>query len=165
MKIHGKSLHTSSLSSHVTAEVFEKSYRKFMEQAEKNAVSKKAHGKRIPYGLNDRTEFDGGDFVQHFGQGSASKTPYLNWWVVSVYYIIGSRIVIGIEENRFPHLGKMTPIKYEMIGNKKERIAVFYETPVENIDFRKLYESFINVSEEVMQLNRLAGHKDRDLLL
>ena len=74
----------------ITAERFEMAYKLFMEQADKNAISKKSNGEKLPFGVtkedDDRIkEIDGwGRFgvAQHYGQGAASKTPYLNWFVV-----------------------------------------------------------------------------------
>lgn len=48
-------------------------------------------------------------------------------------------------------MNKMTPIKFEQIGNKKINVAVFYESDVDKVDYEKLYECFINVSEQVMK--------------
>ena len=102
--------HSSELGRNVTLDKFKTAYRMFMEQAEKNAISKKSEGKRFPYGFSDNYKFDGAGFLQHFGQGAASKTPYMNWWVVSIYYIVDSgAVIMGIEENRYPYLNKMKP--------------------------------------------------------
>lgn len=140
----------------LTAELFEKIYTRFIEQAEENAITKKAYGCRTPYGITFSGEnklIDGGTFSQHFGQGAASKTPYINWHVVSIYYIVeSSRIVLGIEEDRYPYLKRMKPIKSEQIGNKKTKVSVFYESTKESVDFGSLYECFIRVSEEVMKI-------------
>ena len=79
----------------------------------------------------------------------------MNWWVVSIYYIIDSgNIVVGIEEDRYPHLKEMNnkPLRYEQIGNKKTNVAVFYAAAKDNVNYGVLYESFITVCEEVMQL-------------
>ena len=76
----------SELRQLVTAQLFEKSYSQFIEQADCNAISKKSEGPRIPYGFTIK-KIDGGNWSQHFGQGAASKTPYINWHVVSVYYM------------------------------------------------------------------------------
>ena len=59
-------------------------------------------------------------------------------------------IVLGIED-KYSHLNKMTPIKFEQIGNKKYKVAVFYESAIEKVDYGKLYECFVIVSEQVMQ--------------
>ena len=152
MKEERKTERISELCRYVTAGSFEKAYIRFIEQADENAITKRSGGSRIPYGFSDKNEFDGARFTQHFGQGAASKTPYMSWWVISVYYIGGKRIVIGIEENRYPRLDRMKPLRYERIGNKKENIAVFYETDKDNANYGELYERFISVCEEVMSL-------------
>ena len=142
----------SELRQNVTPEKFEAAFTVFLEQAEKNAISGKSHGGRTPYGFEKNTYFDGANFVYHYGQGAASKTPYINWWVLSVYYIVekGS-IVMGIEEKRYPHLNQMKPLRYKQIGNKRENVAVFYETLKDRIDYAVLYERFIS-AEEIMAL-------------
>lgn len=141
------------LSRIITFEKFAKAYSSFLEQADNNSVTKKAEGSKIPYG------FDGGNviynwkFSQHYGQGAASKTPYISWFVISIYYVIDStKIIVGIEKERYPHLGKMNPIKIEEIGKKDRYVAIFYECDKNNIDYKELYEHFISVSEEVITL-------------
>lgn len=143
----------SALRRAVTVEKFKAAYTNFMIQADRNAVSLKGNGSRTPYGFETNRDFDGARISQHFGQGAASMTPYLNWWVVSIYYITSTRmIVMGIEEDRYPHINKMKPLRYERIGNKNTRVAVFYSTPKANINWEELQAAFIRVSEEVMRL-------------
>ncbi len=148
----------------ITAERFEMAYKLFMEQADKNAISKKSNGEKLPYGVtkedDDRIkEIDGWrrfGVAQHYGQGAASKTPYLNWFVVSIYYLPDTgNIVMGIERNRYPKLNQMKPIRFAQLGNKKTDVAVFYESSKNDIDFGALYEEFIKISEEVMKLGIL----------
>lgn len=144
---------TSELRSNVTPEKFETTFTAFLEQAERNAVSKKSNGGRTPYGFTDKTCFDGATLSTHYGQGAASKTPYINWWVLSIYYVIDTNsIVMGIEKNRYPHLSKMKPLSFKQIGYKKEKVAVFFETSKNHIDYSALYERFISVAEEIMML-------------
>ena len=117
----------SELRKNVTAEKFRIAYSAFMEQADKNSVSRKGQGSRTPFGFEGNREFDGANLSQHFGQGAASSTPYINWWVVSIYYLPDTgKIIMGIEEDRYPYLGKMNPDRYTYIGNKATRVAVFY---------------------------------------
>ena len=100
-----------------------------------------------------KNALDGADFTQHFGQGAASKTPYMNWHVVSVYYVVETgRIVIGIEKERYKQLDRMHPIRFEHLGNRKTEVAIFYETVKDKIVYKVLYEKFIGISEEVMAL-------------
>ena len=142
----------SELRQLVTAELFEKSYSQFIKQADCNAISKKSEGPRIPYGFTIK-KIDGGNWSQHFGQGAASKTLYINWHVVSVYYMPeNGNIIIGIEVDRYPFINKMKPIRTAQIGNKKVDIAVFYETTKAKLDYGELYEKFLETSEEVMRL-------------
>ena len=147
--------HTSELYRIFTKDLFRKAYIDFIEQADKNAISKLAQGSKsipgihYPYG----NTISGADVIRHFGQGAASNTPYINWWVVSVYYVVDQKkIVVGIEKNRYPHLVKMKPVRFEALGNRKTEVAIFYETSLADVDYDKLYESFITVAEEVMSL-------------
>ena len=143
----------SELRKNVTAEKFRIAYSAFMEQADKNSVSRKGQGSRTPFGFEGNREFDGANLSQHFGQGAASSTPYINWWVVSIYYLPDTgKIIMGIEEDRYPYLGKMNPDRYTYIGNKATRVAVFYSASKKDVDFFDLYGKFIDVAEEVMEL-------------
>ncbi|MCR5457356.1 MAG: hypothetical protein K6F14_04720 [Clostridiales bacterium] len=143
---------SSELRSRLTRKQFEEAFFHFMEQADKNAVTKRSEGKRTPYGITNNS-FDGAKLTQHFGQGAPSKTPYLNRWVVSIYYLVESRrIVLGIETDRYRYLSDMKPIRLKQIGNKKTNVAVFYESTIENVNYGILYSSFLSVSEQVMEL-------------
>ena len=147
---------SSELRCRLPLEVFEKIYSNFMNQADINAISQKANGAKVPMGIAYSTDdytIDNGKFLQHFGQGTASQTPYISWHVVSIYYIVPSaRVVLGIEEDRYPKVTQMSPYSFERIGRKKTDIAVFYEGSKENLNYKELYEKFICVSEEVMAL-------------
>ena len=146
----------NELSKIVTYEKFEIAYAKFLEQADRNAITQKSEGSKIPYGFafeSKKNFICGGGFSQHFGQGAASKTPYISWHVVSIYYVVECRkIVLGIEESRYSHLKDMQPIKTEAIGKKDRYIAVFYECTKDAIDYETLYNKFIDVSTQVMDL-------------
>lgn len=147
--------HTSELSVVLNENAFEQSFEAFIKQADANALSGKGAGGQTPFGFSGKPKCDGADVCTHYGQGGASKTPYLNWWVVSIYYIPDTgNITMGIEENRYPHLKEMAvkPLRYVQIGNKKEQIAVFYSTTKGSVNYAELYESFLNVCEEVMRL-------------
>lgn len=125
-----------------------------MKQAEENRVTGKSNGSITPEGFV-KMKVDGADFVQHFGQGAASKTPYMNWWVLSIYYLVDSgNIVMGIEEERYHHLNEMKiqPSRRERIGRKKTDIAVFYSTTKDAINYNDMYDRFLSVSEELMRL-------------
>ena len=149
----GKENGTSELRRILSPEQFEKSFSAFMIQAEKNAVSKKSQGPRYPEGFENNKHVDGCNFSQHFGQGAASKTPYFNWHVVSIYYLVDiSKIIIGIEVSRYPHIGKMKPLRIAQLGNRQTGVAVFYETTKEKIDYQELYDKFLGTSEEVLRL-------------
>ena len=146
----------NELSKIVTYDKFEIAYTKFLEQADRNAITQKSEGSKIPYGFAFEPKKNficGGGFSQHFGQGAASKTPYISWHVVSIYYVVERRkIVLGIEESRYSHLKDMQPIKTEAIGKKDRYIAVFYECTKDAIDYETLYNKFISVSTQVMEL-------------
>lgn len=145
----------------MTRDLFEKGYRIFIEQADKNVISKKSHGEKLPYGISKEDddsikEIDGKGIFgvgQHFGQGAASSSPYINWFVVSIYYIPATgRIVMGIEKDRYDGLKNMKPLRYTQVGNKKVDVAVFYESTKEKLNYDDLYNKFIDVCEEVMRI-------------
>ncbi len=147
--------HTSELSQILGVATFEKTFAAFIDQADKNAASGKAQGGQTPFGFSGKPQCDGADVCTHFGQGGASKTPYLNWWVVSIYYLPDNgNIMMGIEEDRYPHLKEMEikPLRYSQIGNKKVDTAIFYSTTKNSINYSELHENFMNVCEEVMRL-------------
>ena len=150
-----KAEHTSELSQVVTATAFEKAYAAFIDQADKNASSGKAQGSKTPYGFSEKPECDGAHFKSQYGQGTPSAAPYMNWFVVSIYYLPNSGdIIMGIEEDRYSHLKEMSikPLRYAQIGNKKVSTAVFYSTNKSSVDYGELHEKFISVCEEVMRL-------------
>lgn len=147
--------HTSELSAVLPCNAFEKTLEAFIKQADANAVSGKSGGGQTPYGFSSKPKCDGAEVSTHYGQGGASKTPYLNWWVVSIYYLPDSgNVIMGIEENRYSHLKEMQikPMRYSRIGKKSVQIAVFYSAVKTNINHKELYENFINVCEEVIRL-------------
>lgn len=147
--------HTSELSKTVSAAAFERAYKAFMEQAEKNAISGKAQGSKVPFGFSEKPECDGAHFKPQYGQGAPSAAPYMNWWVVSIYYLPKSgNILMGIEEDRYPHLKEIQikPLRYDQIGNKKVNTAVFYAAHKTYVNYGELYEKFLQVCEEVMRL-------------
>ena len=153
----------SELSRTVTLEKFENAFVKFIEQADKNAVSKKANGDRIPDGFSEPVECDGRFFRQRFGQGANSQSPYMNWWVVSIYYVVGSgEIIVGIEENRYPQIKEMSPLDLISVGRKKTKVAMFYKTTKHSINYIELYDRFISVCEEVMSISGLIINEDVD---
>ena len=143
----------SELSRIITFEKFQKAYSSFIEQADKNVMTRKGEGSKTPFGFDGDNIINNWSFSQHFGQGAASRTPYVNWFVVSIYYVIESaKIIVGIEKERYPHLDKMNPIKIEEVGKKDRYVAVFYECDKNNIAYKELYEHFISISEQVINL-------------
>lgn len=147
--------HTSELSRVVPLALFKKAFEAFMEQADQNAITGKSYGSKTPFGYSKKPPCDGADLAQRFGQGAASMAPYMNWWVVSIYYLpANGKILIGIEENRYPHLMELEirPIRRAQIGNKKIKTLVYYSTTKESIDYSELYENFLCVCEEVMRI-------------
>lgn len=147
--------HTSQLSKVVTAQKFKEAYTAFIKQADENVESDRAKGKRTPSGFDKKPECDEADFAVSFGRGRASKTPYMNWHVVSIYYLPdGGDIIIGIEKKRYAHLKEMQiqPSRYARIGDKDDDIAVFYSGNKNTVNYDELYNNFIDVCEEVMRL-------------
>lgn len=150
----------SELRKVLTYERFCEAFKCFIMQADENVISKKATGSRRPFGIysNNRDKsgkliIDGGSLGQQYGQGAASKTPYFNWHVVSIYYVpIQQRIILGIETGRYPSLEKLQPYKVEGVRGRESKIAVFDEYNKAQIDYKKLYENFIGISERIMQI-------------
>ena len=161
-----KTEHTSKLSQVVTATAFKNAYAAFIGQADKNALSGKAEGAKTPYGFSEKPECDGALFKCQYGQGTASATPYMNWSVVSIYYLPNSGdIIMGIEEDRYSHLKEMSiKPEYAQIGNKKVRTAIFYSTNKSRVDYGELYEKFISVCEEVIQIKQENAEKLEELM-
>ena len=145
----------SKLRTILDSEAFEATFEDFLRHADENAISGRGRGGQTPGGFYAKPVCDGATVAVHYGQGGASKTPYLNWWVVSIYYIPeNGNIVLGIEESRYSHLKEMrlSPLRYSKLGNKKENVAVFYETTKSSLKYKELREKFLAVSEEVMRL-------------
>lgn len=62
--------HVSELSKIVTADLFEKSYRHFIENSDQYTAQGTTRGSsQIPYGFSSKSECDGANFCVHFGQG------------------------------------------------------------------------------------------------
>lgn len=143
----------SELRQNLSPEKFEKAFKAFLKQADANAISKKSDGLETPFGIENRM-YDGANLHLHYGQGAASKTPYMNWWVLSIYYVVDTQMVyLGIEkERRYPYLEKLNPPRYKELGNKKESVAIFYSRPKDAIDYPALYEKFITTAEEIIRL-------------
>ena len=157
--------HTSELSQVVTATAFEKAYKAFIVQADENASSGKAQGSQTPDGFLEKPKCDGAHFKSQYGQGTASATPYMNWSVVSIYYLPNSGdIIMGIED-RYSFLKEMSiKPEYAQIGNKKVRTAIFYSTNKSRVDYGELYEKFISVCEEVIQIKQENAEKLEELM-
>ena len=157
-----KQTDTSHLRQTVSKEAFEIAYKNFLEQADRNTQSRSTTGsKKVPLGVEHipNHKIDGWDFTTHYGFGNPSRTPYLNWHVVSIYYMTDTgQIIIGIEAERYKmHTGKniseMNPIRMKKFSNKKTDVAIFYQTSRDRIDYSELYEKFVGVSEEYVRLN------------
>lgn len=148
-------VHSSELAKMVTLERFEKAFNAFSVQALENSKTHKANGKKVPFGFSKKVDVDGAIFGLHYGQGGATKTPYMNWWVASIYFLPEKgEIVFGIEENRYPHLAEMSikATACKKIGNKPEPVAIFYTATKDDLKIDELYEIFLNVCEEIMRV-------------
>ena len=142
----------SELRKNVSAEKFELIFKDFLRQADDNAKTGKSFGGKTPKSL-DNCFFDGAHLRCHYGQGAASKTPYLNWWVLSIYYLPNNgNIVMGIEDYRYPYIDQMKPIIHKFVGNKQDKVAVFYETTKSTLNYKDLYNHFVDVAEQIMKL-------------
>lgn len=153
----------SELAKLLTYDRFCEAFEHFIKQADENVITKRSNGSKVPFGLSADNQVrkgrsgklivDGGDLGQQFGQGAASLTPYFNWHVLSIYYIPAQqRIVLGIETERYASLGKLQPDKSEKISRKKMNVAVFGEYKRVQIDYKKLYKDFIDLSERIMKI-------------
>ena len=153
-------VYASELQSVLTYDCFCRAFESFIKQADENAISGKGRGSKKPEGisyfLKDRSGkllVDGGALGQQFGQGAASKSPYFNWHVLSIYYIPSEkRIVLGIEANRYHSLEKLRPYTLRELPGKNVKIAVFYECRKPDTDYQTLYQKFIALSEEIMRI-------------
>ena len=155
IKSYATKHYESELSKIVNSNAFEKAFKHFIEQANVNAISKRSEGEKVPYGFKEKLSCDGAEFGQHYGQGAASLTPYMNWHVVSIYYLPQTEdIFIGIEENRYAHINEISikPLRCSRIGNKQINTAIYYSTSKNNIVYSELYDNFIQLCEEVIQL-------------
>ena len=87
--------------------------------------------------------------------GTPSIAPYMNWRVVSIYYLSNNgNVIMGIEEDRYPCLKEM-PIKSlrnDKIGNKKVNTAVFCSATENSVNYSDFYECFMSGCKEVMKL-------------
>ena len=143
---------TSELCKSISVETFELIFKDFLRQADDNAKTGKSNGgTKSKY--SDNCFFDGADLHTNYGQGAATKTPHLNWWVLSIYYLPDNgNIIMGIEDYRYPYLNQMQPNTFKNVGNKKDKVAVFYETSKATINYKELYDKFIDVAEQIMRL-------------
>lgn len=60
---------------------FQNAIASFIKQATQNQISKTTKGSRRVYEFSNGARLD-----NHYGQGAASKAPYINYWWVSVYW-------------------------------------------------------------------------------
>ena len=100
----------NELSKIVTYEKFEIAYSKFLEQADSNVESKKSAGSKTPYGFFFEAKQNvicGGGFSQHFGQGAASKTPYMTTFIPPIVrdLIFSVDILLNTERLHFSSSG------------------------------------------------------------
>lgn len=154
-------LQNSELRRNITEKIFEKAFTLFIEQANKNQSSEKANGTMVPYGFKNIPTFDGEKFKVQYGQGRASKTPYMNWWVVSIYYIPKSGdIILGIEIERFKHWKAISlkPLGLQKIGGRSNNVAIYYSTNKNKLNIIELYHNFINLCDKVIKYRDGAIH-------
>ena len=151
----------SELAQVLTYEKFEIAFKSFMKQAETNAISGKARGSKSPVGIvapkasdsSGKLLVDGAHLGVQYGQGTASQSPYFNWHVVSIYYLVSDKhICLGIEEDIYGKVKQLPAKRYAIIGNKKAYVAVFFEDDVDSIDFHELYDAFMKLANNVRSL-------------
>ena len=146
---------SSEISQDLTQEMFEQAYTYFINQADINAKTDTAEGTKVPYGYNEIPYYNCAAFKSEYGQGRASSRPHMNWWVISIYYLPNSgQIILGIEENRYKHQKKMTikPKEIKTIGKNKTKVLIYYSTNKKNVDYKILYDKFIELCDEVLRL-------------
>jgi len=123
----------------------------FTEQVRENILTGKSHGERMHY-------FSSGLPLQtRYGQGAASKAPYINWHVVNIYYDIAkSRLLVAIQDSpeRVILGGQASDIKQLVKDAKREQIAgkgncYVYDTmslpPQSNTALDNLYDAFMDL--------------------
>lgn len=89
----------SELQEVLSFEKFELAFKSFMNQAESNAISGKSRGSKSPLGIvatkasdsSGKLLVDGAHLGVQYGQGAASRSPYFNWGVVSIYYLVSEK--------------------------------------------------------------------------
>lgn len=148
----------STLRSVLPYSTFRYSFEQFMRQAEENVVTNRASGSRLPAGVNPNEPgkktclVNGGYLAQHFGQGAPSRTPYYNWHVLSIYYLVNTgRIIMGIEDKRYKHIDSITCVRVDSSVIGRKPIHVVYECRKDTLDYEKLYEMFMSTSEEILE--------------
>lgn len=136
-------------------EDFKEALDKFLKQADENQISTKSNGKKIIETPECR-------LGAHYGQGNASRAPYLNWGIVSVYYITDENsIVIGIAKKFLDaldhHLSRMniSEIDDKLLGasTKDKYVAVYYKTPRDHLNYDVLYKKFMSICDEVHRVD------------
>jgi len=123
-------------------------------------ISGSSEGTRCPYGITGGTRgwsgkllVAGGSLGQQYGQGRASRTPYFNWHVLSIYYVPAlQKIVLGIEEDRYHSLKQLPPYQIMKIPGRTKKVAAFDEYPKDEINYEKLYLNFVHIAEKIMEL-------------
>lgn len=151
----------SELAKVLPYEKFETAFKSFMKQAEDNAISGKSRGSKAPVGIvapkasdsSGKLLVDGAHLGVQYGQGAASQSPYFNWGVVSIYYLVSdNRICLGIEEDIYGKVRQLPAKRYAIIGNKKAYVAIFYEVDADSLDFHELYDAFMKLADKVRSL-------------
>lgn len=145
----------SEISQNLTLEMFENAYTCFIEQADKNAKSGKAEGTKVPFGYGEISYYDRAEFKAEYGRGRASSRPYMNWWAVSIYYLPDSgQIILGMEEGRYNHQKKIEikPKEIKSVGKNRANVIVYYSTNKRTVDYKILYNKFIELCDEVSRL-------------
>ncbi len=143
---------------------FKQAFDNFLKQADQNKISKKAEGKETIPEL--------GLLRRNFGQGNASRAPYMNWYVVSIYYLTDkNEIIIGIAKNFLDdpsrHLDNMNFSKLgeELLGTNSEdkTVAVYYKTSRELLNYDELYKKFVDLCDEVQRVGSIPTFQSENL--
>ena len=132
---------------------FVEKFSEFCKQVETNRVSGKSHGNR-------RMEFSTGAALDvRYGQGAASRAPYINFACVNIYYDTTSskiRLAMAWENygnyydksaiTEYPELEEFTDTRDIVLpGSSKGLATQVLELPTNDVNSDQLYDMFISL--------------------
>jgi len=129
---------------------FAKIFKQFHEQAKANKVNGKSHGNRS-------VDFStGAKLSTRYGQGAASRAPYINFSCVNIYWDTSMdkiRLAIALSNygyyfeksviTEYPELDDFQEVQDVILPGVGKGLAIqVQEFPEDAVDLRKLYTSF-----------------------